>query len=126
MSNRTRGYDLRTRVHLFLTLRGVPVTRRPDVKRLADLANDDRPFSAFVAPGWALETVDRSTQRDLPRAVDQARRHAEADGRERFAVIFRRLPGPVSDGSVGDSFAVLPLSVLADVLADGQAPLRDK
>lgn len=117
-SNRSRGMRFRQGVDLYLRLRGLPVSRKPDVRRLSEAFRDDAPRSAIWGlDGWHLRLRD-DLKRDLPGEMDAAARDALHDGTPRYAVIWSR-----QVGEIPSSFVVLPLDVFADILTEGQPSL---
>lgn len=115
---RARAARFREAVHLYLSLRGLPVSRRPEIRRLSEALRQDPPQSDLLGlPGWAVLLRD-TLVRDLPGQVDKAAAAAEHDGASRYAVVWSR-----QSSGVQEAFVVMPLSVFADLLADGQEPL---
>lgn len=68
----------------------------------------------YGPPGWTIEC--KCQQRiDLPMFMRQSKKEAENNGHSRYVCIVKNRRSKWSSGNVAEAFAVMPLSVWADV-----------
>jgi hypothetical protein len=108
----TSTSKFRELVTLLLKVDGLPVSQKPSPpRRLSAAVFQDTPRGDLQGiPGWTIN-ARYETHRDLAGGIEEARQDADADGNQKFAVIWAR-HGARAD----ESYVVMNLQTFAAVL----------